>query len=133
MNKAILIGRITKDPELKYTPNKGTAIASITVAVDNGFGENKSTDFISVVLYGKQAENTAQYLTKGSLVAVSGRISTRNYEAKDGTKRYVTEVIADSYGGIKFLNSKRLDEIGSNIDNCFDGVQEPVFDNDTPF
>ena len=131
MNKAVIIGRIVRDPELRFTPNKGTAIANITVAVDNGYDENKKTDFIPVVLYGKQAENTAQYLTKGSLVAVSGRISTRNYEAKDGTKRYVTEVIADSYGGIKFLNSKKIAAIGSS-DNTF-GTEEPIFDEDSPF
>ena len=106
MNKVILIGRLTKDPELKYTPGNGTAVTTLTLAVDNYNSKSgeKTADFIPVVLWGKQAENTAQYMSKGSQVAISGRISVRTYDAKDGTKRYVTEVVADAFNGISFLS-----------------------------
>lgn len=106
MNKVILIGRLTKDPELRYTPGTGAAVTTITLAVDNYNSKSgeRSADFIPVVLWGKQAENTAQYMSKGSQVAISGRITTRSYDAKDGTKRYVTEVVADTFNGISFLS-----------------------------
>ena len=106
MNKVILIGRLTKDPELKYTPGNGTAVTTLTLAVDNYNSKSgeKSADFIPVVIWGKQAENTAQYMSKGSQIAISGRISTRSYDAKDGTKRYVTEVVADTFNGVSCLS-----------------------------
>jgi single-strand DNA-binding protein len=103
MNNVVLIGRLTKDPELKFTPNTGTAIVSFTVAVDrrvpNKNGQREA-DFISCIVFGKIAESTANYVTKGKLVGISGRLQTRSYESKDGTKRYVTEVIADE---VQFL------------------------------
>ena len=106
MNKVTLIGRLTKDPELKFTPGQGTAVANFTIAVDrrvpNKDGQREA-DFISVVVWGKIAENTANYMSKGKLIAVSGRIQARSYDAKDGTKRYVTEVVADE---VQFLDSK---------------------------
>jgi single-strand DNA-binding protein len=105
INRAVLVGRLTKDPELRYT-NSNIAVATFTLAVDRGFknaqGE-KETDFIPIVVWKKSAENVAKYLNKGSLVGVDGRIQTRNYEAADGTRRYITEVVADS---VKFLDSK---------------------------
>ena len=106
MNKVILIGRLTKDPELKYTPGNGTAVTTLTLAVDNYNSKSgeRTADFIPVVIWGKQAENTAQYMSKGSQIAISGRISVRTYDAKDGTKRYVTEVIADTFNGVSFLS-----------------------------
>ena len=102
MNKVVLIGRLTKDPELRFTPGNGAAVATFTLAVDRRFSKDgqREADFIPIVVWGKQAESTANYMTKGNLVAVSGRIQTRSYEAKDGTRRYVTEVIADE---VKFL------------------------------
>jgi single-strand DNA-binding protein len=106
MNKAILIGRLTRDPELRYLPN-GTSVASFTIAVDRRFtnqqGE-RETDFISIVVWRNLAETCAKYLTKGRLVAVLGRIQTRNYEARDGTRRYVTEIVADE---VQFLDRAR--------------------------
>lgn len=106
MNKVVLIGRLTKDPELKFTPGNGTAVANITLAVDkkqkNDDG-SREADFISIIIWGKQAEATANYMTKGRLMGVSGRIQTRSYE-KDGSRRYVTEVVADE---VQFLDSKR--------------------------
>ena len=102
MNKVVLIGRLTKDPELKYTPGSGTAVTTITLAVDRRFSKDnqREADFIPVVIWGKSAESTAQYMGKGKLMGVSGRIQTRSYEAKDGGRRYVTEVVAEE---IKFL------------------------------
>jgi single-strand DNA-binding protein len=104
MNKVVLIGRLTKDPELKFTPGNGTAVATLTLAVDrrvpNKNGQREA-DFIAVTVWGKAAENTANYMSKGRLMGVSGRIQTRSYEAKDGTRRYVTEVVADE---VQFLD-----------------------------
>ncbi len=105
LNRIVLIGRLTKDPELKYTPN-GVAVASFTLAVDrnrpNPQGE-RETDFISIVVWQKQAENCANYLSKGSLAAVDGRLQIRTYDGKDGQRHWVTEVVADS---VRFLDKK---------------------------
>ncbi|WP_010298273.1 single-stranded DNA-binding protein [Clostridium senegalense] len=97
MNKVVLIGRLTKDPELKFTPGAGTAVTTFTIAVNRKFKREgqPDADFIPVVVWGKQAESTANYMSKGKLISVAGRIETRSYEAKDGTRRYVTEVVAD--------------------------------------
>lgn len=107
LNKAILIGRLTRDPELRSTSND-ISVTSFTVAVDRNFtnqqGE-KETDFIPVVAWRKLAETCAKYLEKGRLVAVSGRMQVRSYEAKDGSKRYITEVVADE---VQFL--ERMEE-----------------------
>ena len=104
MNKVILIGRLTRDPELRHTPS-GAATCTITVAVDRMPDQNgqRTTDFISVVTWNRQAENIARYMTKGRLVAVEGRIQTRNYDDKDGKRVYVTEVLASN---VQFLESK---------------------------
>lgn len=104
-NKVTLTGRLIKEAELKFTSGKGTAVATFTLAVDDGFGDKKSTDFIPVVVWGKSGEAVANYTSKGSRVLVNGRIKTRNYEGKNG-KVYVTEVVADMFGGVEFLDSK---------------------------
>lgn len=104
MNRTILVGRLTADPELRTTPN-GIATTRITVAVNrmpNANGE-RIADFINVVVWRRQAENVAKFCTKGSLVGVEGRIQSRSYDAQDGQRRYVTEVIADN---ITFLGSR---------------------------
>ena len=109
MNKVFLIGRLTKDPELRYTNNNIPA-ANFTIAINRPF-ENQNgvreADFINITVWRKQAENIKKYVFKGSLVAVDGRIQTRNYEDKDGKKIYVTEVIADS---VEFLEPKQQRE-----------------------
>lgn len=107
MNKVVLIGRLTKDPELRFTPGNGTAVASFTLAVDRRFKREgqQEADFIPIVVWGKQAESTANYMSKGKLMGVSGRIQTRSYDAKDGTKRYVTEVVADEVQFLEWGNS----------------------------
>lgn len=97
MNHIILIGRLTKDPELRYTPN-GVAVSNFDLAVDrpttNANGE-RETDFIRIVAWQKTAENCANYLKKGRLVAVEGRLQIRSYETQDGQKRRVAEVVAN--------------------------------------
>ena len=142
MNKVVLIGRLTKDPELKYTPGTGTAVTTITLAVENynSKTQEKTADFIPVVLWGKQAENTAQYTLKGSQVAISGRISVRTYDAKDGTKRYVTEVVADMFNGVQFLSKNNNSNSNTSVENndvfggmSFDEYDMPVDDGDMPF
>lgn len=105
MNLVVLKGRLTADPELKFTAGKGTAVTSFKLAVDKGFGDNKKTAFIPVVVWGKSAEAVANYTHKGSLILVRGSIETRSYEGKNG-KVYVTEVVADIYEGVEFLDSK---------------------------
>jgi single-strand DNA-binding protein len=108
LNKCVLIGRLTKDCELRYTPN-GKAVATFTLAVDRPrrADSEKETDFIPVVAWGKTAENCANYIGKGSLAAVDGRIQVRSYEAKDGGKRWVTEIICDS---VQFLDRRGQQE-----------------------
>ncbi len=142
MNKVVLIGRLTKDPELKYTPGTGTAVTTITLAVENynSKTQEKTADFIPVVLWGKQAENTAQYMLKGNQVAISGRISVRTYDAKDGTKRYVTEVVADMFNGVQFLSKNNNSNSNTSVENNdvfggmnFDEYNMPVDDGDMPF
>ena len=105
INRVILVGRLTKDPSLKYTP-QGTPTCSFTLAVNRTFtnqqGE-KETDFINVVVWRRQAENAANYLKKGNLAGVDGRIQTRNFEGQDGKRVYITEVVAES---VQFLEPK---------------------------
>ena len=129
MNKVVLIGRLTKDPDLKFTPGSGAAVTTLTLAVDRyntKTGQNEA-DFIPVVIWGKQAESTANYMSKGGQVAISGRIQTRSYDAKDGTKRYVTEVVADQFGGVQFLGSKSSINQDSNGSNNYGNNNQDVF------
>jgi single-strand DNA-binding protein len=104
MNDCILIGNLTRDPELKTLPSSGVSVCNFTLAVSRRFknaqGETE-TDFIPIVVWRTQAENCAKFLRKGSQAAVRGSIQTRTYEAQDKTKRYVTEVIAEE---VQFLN-----------------------------
>lgn len=106
MNHIVLIGRLTRDPELRYTPN-GTAVANFDLAVDrpstNQQGE-RETDFIRIIAWQKQAELCANYLKKGRLVGVEGRLQIRNYETQDGQKRRVAEVVANF---VQFLDKGR--------------------------
>lgn len=133
MNKVVLIGRLTKDPELRYTPGNGIAVSSLTLAVDNYNSKTgeKGADFIPVVVWGKSAENVAQYCTKGSQIAVSGRITNRSYDAKDGTKRYITEVVADMFNGITFLSSNNANGKNNNYSQSDFGT--PVEQEELPF
>ena len=116
MNKVFLIGRLTRDPELRYTVNN-TPVASFSLAVNRSFtnqqGEREA-DFFNITVWRKQAENVKNYLNQGSQVAVEGRLQTRSYEDNDGQKRYVTEVVADN---VEFLGSKNSSNNSSNGSN----------------
>ncbi|GIN93358.1 single-stranded DNA-binding protein [Siminovitchia terrae] len=106
LNRVVLVGRLTKDVDLKYTPN-GVPVASFTLAVNRSFtnqqGEREA-DFINIQVWKRQAENAANYLSKGSLAGVDGRLQTRSYDGQDGKRVYVTEVVADS---VQFLEPKK--------------------------
>ena len=124
MNKAILIGRLTKDPELRYT-SSNRAVCQFTVAIDRPF-TNQSTgqreaDFINVVAWDKTAENIGKYMTKGRLIAVEGRIQTRNYDNNEGKKVYVTEVIANN---VQFLESKNSYSNNNSLNDMPEPPQE---------
>ena len=134
MNNCSLVGRLTKNPEIKFAQGTGTAVTTFTLAVNKRFkreGE-PDADFINIVCFGKTAEATANYMTKGKLVSLVGSISTRNYEAKDGTRKYVTEVIANEVNflekaGATDEQKSRGSEYTSNPDI------EPIDDGDIPF
>lgn len=110
MNKVIIVGRLTRDPEVRYTQT-GKAVASFSVAVDSGFGENKRADFIPVVVWEKLAEVCGNNLTKGRRVLVEGRLQIRDYE-KDGQKRRAADVVAQN---VEFLDTKQA--VGSSSDS----------------
>ncbi|EJQ3247651.1 single-stranded DNA-binding protein [Listeria monocytogenes] len=116
MNSVVLVGRLTKDPDLRYTP-AGVAVATFTLAVNrpfkNGQGEQEA-DFIQCVVWRKPAENVANFLKKGSLAGVDGRVQTRNYEGNDGKRVYVTEIVAES---VQFLESKNNNAEGATSNN----------------
>lgn len=113
MNRVVLAGRITKDPELRTSPN-GVSFTAFTIAVNravaNAQGE-RVADFINCVAFNKQAENLSRYIRKGGLIGVDGKLQTRTYQAQDGSNRYVTEVICD---GITFLESRSSQNSGYN-------------------
>ncbi|MNC21004.1 Single-stranded DNA-binding protein ssb [compost metagenome] len=136
LNRVILIGRLTRDPELRYTP-QGVAVTQFTLAVDRPFSNNQNereADFIPVVTWRQLAETCANYLRKGRLAAVEGRIQVRNYENNEGRKVYVTEVVADN---VRFLESGRREETRSNPAQNTGyggnvGNQDPFSDRDKP-
>ncbi len=126
MNNVSLIGRMTKDPELRRTGN-GVAVTSFTLAVNRMFKNDNGpdADFINVVVWNKPAENTERYCFKGSLVGINGRLQTRNYDNNQGQKVYVTEVVAES---VQFLdsksNSQRQEQPYQNSENNAYGSNE---------
>ncbi|MGE7603901.1 single-stranded DNA-binding protein [Peribacillus sp. NPDC097675] len=106
INQVTLVGRLTKDPELRYTPD-GKAVSNITLAVNRNFRNNEGdyqADFVHCTIWKKTAENTAQYCKKGSIVGVTGRIQTRRYDNQEGKKVYVTEVVAEL---VQFIGTKQ--------------------------
>lgn len=105
LNRVVLVGRLTRDPDLRYTPN-GVAVANFNIAVNRPFTNqqgSREADFINCVVWRRPAENLANYMKKGNLIGVDGRIQTRSFEGQDGKMVYVTEVVADS---VQFLESK---------------------------
>jgi len=133
MNKVFLIGRLTRDPELRYT-SSNIAVATFSIAVNRPFtgqsGEREA-DFINIVVWRRQAENIKNYLSQGSQIAIDGRIQTRSYDGEDGKKRYVTEVVADN---VQFLDSKNRQDNGmnNNMNNTSNYQQVPQ-DTTTPY
>lgn len=132
LNRIILIGRLTKDPELRYTPN-GVAVGSFTLAVDrsrkNAQGE-RETDFINIVAWKQLAELCANYLSKGKLAAVDGELHIRSYDGQDGQKRWITEVVADN---VRFLSPKDNSGGSSFSSPASLGNEISFSDDDIPF
>ncbi len=146
MNNVVLIGRLTRDPELRYIPS-GTAVATFSLAVDKGLSREKkqefesrnqpTADFINIVVWGKMGENCANYLVKGRLVGVQGRIQSGSYE-KDGIRRYTTDVVANQ---VEFLewgdtnNNSRSQATSNDNSSDFGGVDgfHPTDNDDIPF
>lgn len=140
MNNVVLIGRLARDPDLKYIPNTGTAVSKFGLAVDKGLSKDKkqemeakgqnTADFINIVVWGKMAENAANYLAKGRLVAIQGRLQSGSYEKDDGTKVYTTDVVASN---VEFLEWG--DKQNNNSDSGYSGIEgfHPVNYDDIPF
>lgn len=138
MNKVILIGNLTKDPELTTT-NNGISLCKFTIAVPRrfaGIDGEREADFLPVIVWRGQADNCYKYLKKGSKAAVCGSIQTRSYDGSDGTRRYITEIVADE---VEFLSSRQADGEGDepakekpakkDVVNKF----EPIDDDNLPF
>jgi len=135
LNQVVLIGRLTRDPELRYTPGNGVPVATFTLAVDRPFANQqgeREADFVNIVTWRKLAENCANYLQKGSLAAVTGRLQIRSYEDSQGIKRKVAEVVADNVrfldrGGRSSEEAKNSDDDGPNVDDI------NISEDDVPF
>lgn len=139
MNKVILMGRLTRDPEVRYTQTNNTLVASFSLAVNRRFarpGEERQADFINIVAWSKLGEFCSKYFKKGQQVGVIGRIQTRSYDDAQGQKRYVTEVVAEE---AYFADSKKADGDATNFENTFgtDVASSSEFsvssDDDLPF
>lgn len=151
MNNVVLIGRLVRDPELKFIPSNGRAVANFTLAVDKELPKDikadyeskgkPTADFIRITVFGKQAESCANYLTKGIMTSVIGRISTGSYTTDSGEKRYTTEVVANRVEFLEWGNSGGSNKGKSNnsgSDDDFDSFEEddifkPDDDDDIPF
>ncbi len=126
MNKVILMGRLTKDPEVRYTQNNNTLVAKFNLAVNRRFvkeGEERQADFITIIAWNKTGEFCSKYFKKGQQVGIIGRIQTRNWEDDQGQKRYATEVIAEE---VYFADSKK------NTDNSILLGKDAIESNDSP-
>jgi single-strand DNA-binding protein len=135
LNRVVLIGRLTKDPELRYTPN-GVAVTNFTLAVERNFknaqGE-KETDFFSCSVFKQLAELCANYLAKGKMASIDGRVQIRTYNDKDGQKHWVTEIIGDN---VQFLSPKGEDNSQDNNNSTYQRTLDEVStdgDDDVPF
>lgn len=123
MNKVHLIGNLTRDPEVRYTQS-GKAVCTFSIAVNDGYGENKKAYFFPVVVWNKSAEACGKSLHKGSKVAVTGKLTSRQYENSEGKKVTVFEIVADAFEGVEFLDGKRQ---GGNQSNEIDMTEEIPF------
>ncbi len=132
MNKVILMGRLTRDPEVRYTQSNNTLVASFSLAVNRRFtreGDTQTADFINISAWAKTGEFVSKYFKKGQQVAVVGRIQTRSWEDQQGQRRYATDVVAEE---VYFADSKRTDGDAVNFDNTFGaGATEGTSGGDT--
>lgn len=140
MNTVIMIGRLTRDPELRYIASTGNAVTRFSIAVDRAFAtkdDKVTADFLNIVVWGKRAETCANYLAKGRMVAVRGRLQNNNYTDKDGVKRYSTEIIAEEVKFIDYGDKKQQGNQDNQGSNDFEGMDEEgyraVNDDDVPF
>ena len=124
INKVILMGRLTRDPEMRHT-NSGTPVTTFSIAIDNGYGDNKRTDFVNCLAWNKTAEFVTKYFAKGKMIIVIGRITTRSWETQDGKRAYATEVIAQE---VSFGESKT-----SQLNTHQTAAQPPMQDDDDDF
>lgn len=129
LNKAILMGRLTKDPELRHT-GTGKPVATFTVATDNGHGETKKTDFINCVAWNKTAEFVSKWFSKGQMIVVVGRLSTRSWESRDGRKNYATEVVTNE---VYFGESKKEETSPEDTSEDFEELPLSETDEDLPW
>ena len=123
INRAVLTGRLTRDPELRTTQS-GLSVVSFNLAVDRQYSNSKGerdTDFISCVIWRKSAENFCNFTSKGSLVGIDGRIQTRNYDDKDGKRVYVTEVVVDNFALLESKKDRQNNNIGSYASSSNNG------------
>ena len=121
MNKAFVSGNLAKDPEIRYTQS-GKAVCTFSIGVNSGWGDNKRTDWLNIVVWGKAAEACGNNLIKGRKVLVEGRIQVRSYDANDGSKRYVTEIVAND---VEFLDTKKAAGQGGSQSNEIDSEMIP--------
>ena len=128
MNKVVFVGRLTKNPELRYAAGSDIAVCKFTVAV-NRQGKKDEADFINCVAFNKTAETIAQYLTKGRQIAIAGHIQTGSYLKDDGAKVYTTDVVVETFDFIDSNSSNRNNTSNSSVDDDF----TPVDDGDMPF
>lgn len=141
MNKVILIGRLARDPEVRYTQSaEPLAVCSFAVAVDKPYSRNRqegeaTADFINCVCFGKRGENIGQYFRKGNRIAITGRIQTRNYTDQQGNKRYVTEVVVDDFEFVepKAEGTKKDDSVPDYTDSGFFYNSEEATEDELPF
>ena len=115
MNKIILTGNITKDAELRYTAND-KAYSKFSIANNEGYGDNKKTNFFNCTLWGKSAENLNRFLTKGQKVLITGKVEINDYKDKEGVERKIIDINVDSFGGVELLGNKAQQESGTNND-----------------
>ena len=116
LNKIVTIGNLTRDPEVRYTAS-GKAVCTFSIAVNDGYGENKKAYFFPVVVWNKPAEACGNLLHKGSKVAVTGKLTSRQYDNKEGEKVTVFEIVADAFGGVEFLDKKQGSGQSNEIDS----------------
>lgn len=129
MNKVVLMGRLTKDPELRFAAGSGKGVCRFTVAINRQFKRDES-DFINCVAFGKPGETISEHFAKGNRIALTGNIRTGSYEAQDGTKRYTTDVVVESFEFIETKNST------SSSDDSFGAIPSdvvPETDGEMPF